>query len=267
MEKAMGLIFPVPPHLEQRLREEAERTGLSIEECAFRALDQQLPPRNQEGLSDFELDGVRCQLVRLSDRRYRELRARSIPIQEDDSYLLRFMFQLENQGKLLQLGQVYAALRELFGESSECFDDWKGSFCFPFSLSIRRASGTFHYLFDIHDWKAWVEFGFRKVIEGDLAGIDRSVIRQPFADEFSKDVMNRFVSYVYGYLRGYCKTAFREQGPEPFLRQVPAKQGLYGYCNGRFFEQDYPSDGEYEEAREAYRQAIEREKPQHSEDT
>jgi hypothetical protein len=267
MGKAMSLILPVPPHLERRLREEAERTGLSPEECAYRALDEQLPPRNQKGLSDFDMDGIRCQLVRLSDRRYRELRARSIPIEEDDFYLLRFMFELENRGKLLQLGQIYAALRELFGESSACFDDWKGSFCFPFGLSIRRASGTFQYVFDIHDWKAWVEFGFRKVIEADLAGIDRSVIRQPFEDEFSKDEMNRFVTYVYAYLQGYCKTAFREQGPEPFLRQVQAKHGLYGYCDGRFFEQGYSSHHEYEEAREAYRQAIEREKPKPSEAT
>jgi hypothetical protein len=263
----MSLNFHVPPHLEQRLREEAERTGLTLEECALRALDRELPPRDSKGLSDFEMDGLRCQLVRLSDRRYRELRARSIPIEEDDFYLLRFMFELENRGALLQLGQVYAALRELFGESSEYFDDWKGSFCFPFSLSIRRASGTFHYLFDIHDWKAWVEFGFRKVIEGDRAGIDRSVIRKPFEDEFSKDEMNRFVTHVYGYLQGYCETVFLERGPEPFLREVQAKRGLYGYCNGRFFEQGYPSDSECREAREAYRQMIEREKPKPAEDT
>ncbi len=201
----------------------------------------------------FELDNIHYKLTRLDDCEYHELWKRSIPIGNDYGFDMSFSLYLIRRGHHLNLAQLYTALKYLCGESGTFFDDWKSSFSFPFSLDISRENGQFAYLFRIGDYKGGLDYSIRKIVEPDDYRYDRSVIRQPFENEFSREEINYFIAYFYHYLLGFFE-AIKDRHHEFFFKQVQTNLLLFGYRNGTFFEEQYDSPEEYEQAVKAITQ-------------
>ena len=93
-------------------------------------------------------------LSRLDDERYYELWQNSLKIKDDYGFYLDFYLSLQREGEYLNLAQVYVTLKSICGESGRFFDDWKGSFSFPFLLEIIKLGKTYpKYLLDIYDFR------------------------------------------------------------------------------------------------------------------
>ena len=73
-------------------------------------------------------------------------------------------------------------------------------------------------------------------------------------DEFSREEINYFIAYFYGYLEGRLEMLL-EYGtpPDPFLHRVQSNLILYGFHEGRFFEEDFDSQEEFEKAYQVYK--------------
>lgn len=46
--------------------------------------------------------------------------------------------RFQKKNKDLNLAKIYLLLTLISGESSKFYDDWKGSFCFPFLIKIKK---------------------------------------------------------------------------------------------------------------------------------
>jgi hypothetical protein len=194
---------------------------------------------------EFEVGSLGYQLTRLGDGEFLELHTRSLAIADDHGFYLSLYWQAEERGRRLGFAQCYAALRTLCGESGRWFDDWKGSFAFPFRLRVSKGSRQFEYLLNIYNHRDSLYFGFYKILRPDESGYDTRSLYQPFADEFSRVEINQFIAYFYGYLLGYFR-AIEQRYREPFLHEVRSNLILFGYCDGEFFERQCESEEEYE---------------------
>ncbi len=207
----------------------------------------------------LDVRGLRCQLVRLADSEFLDLRQRSIAIQSDTGFELRLFLSLRETRQDLNFAQVYLALKSLSGESSRYFDEWKGSFSFPFSLDILKDGCVLSYLLEVRTKRDSLYFDVRKVVAVDDARLPKHLIHPPFADEFSREKMNQFTVYLYGFLIGLWKSLGR-QPLEPFVRKVPSDLILFGCCNGETFEEQYDSEAAYTAALHRYEQQVELER-------
>lgn len=107
---------------------------------------------------------VHYSLKRLNDSQYYDFWKTSICIADDYRFYLDFYLFLRERGGLLNLAQVYIALKTLCGKSNNSFDKYKGSFSFPFLLEVRKAGKKFDYLLDIYDFRGSLYFGIRKLL-------------------------------------------------------------------------------------------------------
>lgn len=188
-----------------------------------------------------------CKLIRLTGDDYRRLRRSSIPIKEDASFYFALMYRLRRQDGKLSLAQIYTALTSLFGESSELYDDYRGSFAFPLFLHLHKEGQSYPYLLRINDHKGSIEFNLYRVFDPNDRRHDRSVYHEPFEDEFGREEINYFISYLYGFLKGYFRVV-GEREARFFFRTVPAIWAIYGWKNGQFFEEQYDSEEAYHAA-------------------
>ncbi|OIO92787.1 MAG: hypothetical protein AUK03_09295 [Anaerolineae bacterium CG2_30_64_16] len=202
----------------------------------------------------LDLETFQCSLLRLDDQAYRRLRQHSIPISENTALYWELAFPLrwdpEREEKRLSLPKAYVALKTLFGASGDAFDDWKGSFAFPFFLKVAKGDQNFAYLLNVHDHRCNIEFDIYKIAP-PKAGYDTQCYHEPFEDEFARTEIDYFITYFYGYLIGFFE-AVTEQYDEPFFKQVGSESALYGYQDGQFFEEQYHVPEEYEAAVKAH---------------
>jgi hypothetical protein len=196
---------------------------------------------------DFELDEIHYTCSRLADDEYYELDQNSLAIADDYGFYMAFYRFLEQRGDYLNFAQIYVALKQFSGESGACYDDWKGSFSFPFLLELKRGEKEFTYLLNIYNYRDSLYFGIRKPVKPDDSRYDRQIIHQPFEDEFSRKEINNFIIYFYSYLIGFFK-AIRTTYDEFFYKRVDSNGILFGYKDGEFFEEQYKSPEEYEKA-------------------
>ncbi len=196
---------------------------------------------------ELELAGRVCRLIRLDTDNYVRLRRASIPIQPDYGFLLLLMTDASRKETSLNFAQIYTALRHLFGETSEGYDPYKGSFAFPLFLHLKKGSQSYPYMLRIRDHKGSLEFDFRRVIDpGDIQGA-RDAYHQPVAEEFNREEMNAFIVYFYGFLKGYFGVVGKAQ-TQFFYRSIEACWAVYGYRDGQFFERAYEDEEEYRKA-------------------
>ena len=66
-----------------------------------------------------------------------------------------------------------------------------------------------------------------------------------FEDEFSQNEINGFIALFYGHLADFFKTIAKNYD-EFFFKKVYEHLIVYGYKDGRFFEESYNSREEYE---------------------
>ncbi|MFM7172080.1 MAG: hypothetical protein ACKO4U_03475 [Caldilinea sp.] len=197
----------------------------------------------------LELDpaGMVCRLIRLDTDNYVRLRRASIPIKPDYGFLLLLMANARRKDTALNLAQTYIALRCLFGETSEGYDDYKGSFAFPLFLHLQKGSHSYPYLLRIRDHKGSLEFDFRRIKNPDDIHHDHPAYHDPLAEEFSREEINSFILYFNGFLKGYFSVVGKEQ-TQFFYRSIAACLAVYGCRDGQFFEQAYEDEEEYWQA-------------------
>lgn len=200
--------------------------------------------------------GLTFHLRRLDDGENWNCHRQSLAIEEDYGFYLQFFLALEHRREL-NFAHVYLTLKNMSGESSRYLDEYKQGFSFPFALDVIRGNHSYAYLLDVHNIRDSLYFSFRKVVEVNDPRLKTRVIQQPFEDEFGKEDMRYFRCYFYGYLEGRWKTL--EQLPErlePFVRQVPAAAIVFGYCNGKAFEEQHNSSEKCSEAYQRYQELI-----------
>jgi hypothetical protein len=202
----------------------------------------------------LDLKTFQCKLLRLDDHTYRRLRQHGVPISENTALYWELEFPLRRdpnrEDKRLSLPKAYIALKTLFGASGDDFDDWKGSFVFPFFLKVTKGAQSFAYLLNVRDHRCSIEFDIYKLAPPE-AGYDLWLYHEPFEDEFTRAEIDYFITYFYGYLVGFFE-AVTEQYDEPFFKRVDSQSVLYGYQDGQFFEEQYHEPEEYEAAVKAH---------------
>lgn len=209
----------------------------------------------------FKRGEIEFQLWRITDEEYRQLREHSLPIKEDGMFMLNLMLFERDRGDRLTLPKAFLALEKRFGRSSTWFDDWKCSFSYPLLLVLRRTAGKFYYMLRIGDYRGSLEFPLYRVLEAGAGDYDVNVYHNPFELEFSREEINEFMSYLYGFIAGYAEATCKPP-IQPFLKHIDSNHILYGYRDGEFFEEEIESESEYQAAIAAFKTVYETEEEQ-----
>ncbi|MUG97149.1 hypothetical protein F7734_34400 [Scytonema sp. UIC 10036] len=197
---------------------------------------------------DLHQGDTKYQLWRLDKSEYEKLRDNSLPIADDFRFYLE-LYLSDRQGEnRLNLAETLVILEWIFGESSNLFDDWKSSFCFPILLVVKKEIGNLYYLMNIYDRRGSVYFSLYRIIENSIYGYETQRLREPFELEFSRQEINCFLSYFYSYLFGYFQSVRDIISPQNFIKKVDSNLIIYGYKNGEYFEDQYDSASTYQEA-------------------
>lgn len=205
---------------------------------------------------DLHHAGIKYQLWRIDKSEYEKLRENSLPITDDFRFYMNLYLWERKQEDSLNLAEIFVTLEWLFGESSNLFDDWKGSFCFPILLLVEKEIGTFYYLMRIYDHRGSVYFSLYRIIENGIDGYNTEKLREPFEFEFSREEINSFLSYFYNYLVG-CFHRFKPLFlPQSFFKKINSNLILYGYQNGQYFEEQYDSQDTYQAVVASFEEAY-----------
>ncbi len=197
---------------------------------------------------DLHHADIKYQMWRLDKSEYEKLRENSLPIADDFRFYLELYLSDRQREDRLNLAEIFVILEWIFGESSNLFDDWKGSFCFPVLLVVKKEIGSLYYLMSIYDHRGSVYFSLYRILENSLYGYETQTLREPFEVEFSRQEINCFLSYFYDYLAGYFQSVIDIILPQNFIKKVDSNLIIYGYKNGEYFEDQYDSEDSYQEA-------------------
>ncbi|KAF3887686.1 MULTISPECIES: hypothetical protein [Nostocales] len=197
---------------------------------------------------DLQHAGIKYQLWRLDKSEYEKLRENSLPIADDFRFYLELYLSDRTREDRLNLAETFIILEWIFGESSNLFDDWKGSFCFPILLVVKKQIGRLYYLMSIYDRRGSVYFSLYRIIENSIYGYETQRLREPFEFEFSRQEINCFLNYFYEYLKGYFESVKDIIYPQNFIKKIDSNLIIYGYKNGEYFEDQYDSEDSFQEA-------------------
>ena len=194
-----------------------------------------------------------CYFYLINPPKYTKYRTESIPIQEEIMEGIYTRDLIKSILPNIQYPHYYMALKGLFVESDNFYDDYKCSFGYLFLVKIEESSYTLNFT----DNKGCFSFYFRKLLttpsEFEQYGdIPRDIIHKPF-DDFSKEDMKRFIQLFLGYLLSYI-FAHEESYNEEFIRYQNYDFFIYGYRDEAFFVDEYGNSEEeqdrfYEEKR------------------
>ena len=183
-------------------------------------------------------------LIRLNDEQFYLLYKNSISIFEDYAHLM--YLSTANDNIYSSFSKMYVTLKELFGESGKYYDNWKGSFSFPFLIYFQKGEEEFGYLMNLHNIRSSIEFKIAKLIHADDDMFKRDILHKPFA-EFPREEINYFINYFVGFLTGYFES-IRDRYDEFFFKIVESNLILFGYKDGHYFDNQYETEEEFHEA-------------------
>jgi hypothetical protein len=192
---------------------------------------------------DIETKERIYKLIRLNDEQFDLLGKNSIPISDDYGHLM--YLSMDKDIIYSSFSKMYVALKKLFGEGGNCYDDWKGSFSFPFLIYFQKKE-EFGYLMNLYNLRSSIEFKMAKLIYADNESFKRDVLHNPF-EEFPKEEINYFINYFVGFLTGYFES-IKDQYDEFFFNAVRSNLILFGYKDGCFFDNQYKNEEEFNEA-------------------
>ena len=95
---------------------------------------------------------------------------------------------------------MHFVLETAYGESGDYFDDWKGTFSFPFALAIVKGDRTDGHLMNVTSFRSSTNFALRKIVHCDQAD---DIVHPPFEEEFSRKEINYFLAYSVGNLERF----------------------------------------------------------------
>jgi len=157
--------------------------------------------KNKSHILKFEKKS--CSFHFISPQEYSNYKKDSIPIQEEVMEGIYTRNLIKSILLNIQYPHYYMALKGLFGESNDFYDDYKCSFGYLFLVQIEESS----YMLNLTDNKGCFSFYFRKLLTTpsefeQYGSIPRDIIHEPF-DDFSKEDMKRFIQLFLGYLLSY----------------------------------------------------------------
>ena len=200
---------------------------------------------------NIETKKNKYKLIRLNDEQFYLLHKNSIAIFEDYGHLISLF--ADKNIIYSSLSKMYTALKILFGESSKCYDDWKGSFSFPFLIHFYNSEEEFEYLMDLRNIRSSIEFGITKLINVDDK-FKRDILHNPF-EEFAREEINYFINYCIGFLTGFFKS-IADRYNDDFFKIVESNLILFGYKDGCFFDDQYNDENEFDEAIQKLKKII-----------
>ena len=207
---------------------------------------------NRNSFIEFDFDQVTYKLVRLNDEQFSKLAKNRVPIEEDHG----FFFELSSLKSIFNsFPKMYITLKYLFGESGEHFDDWKGSFSFPFLITFEKKNIRYDYLLNIFNKRASIEFWLAKVIRADNKEFDRWVIHESFED-FTRPEINKLIAHFTGYLNAKFNYKVKKDYDNFFFKTIDSEHILFGYNAGKFFEKQYQSEERFHKAVELMKEKM-----------
>jgi len=197
---------------------------------------------------DIKCEGQPYKVIRLNDEQYRKLSQTSIPIDDDYFHLL----SLSNTNEIFSnCAKLYVSLKLLFGESGFLYDDYKGSFAFPFLILFEKKKKEYAYLLRIYNNLDRGEYIIRKIIHVEDTNYTRDVYHKPF-DEFPREKIRYFMNFICGYLEGFLEVG-KDQYNESFYHNIDSSLFIFGYKDDDFFEYEFETEEEYDKALEELR--------------
>jgi len=185
----------------------------------------------------FKLKNKNVLLETIDTQTYRKYFQNSIPINENGIFPAILIDMIEKEYPEIIYPHYYMALKSLFGESSELYDDYKSSFGYIFSLKVSNSLYTLNF----NDSKGVFTFDLKKILsskdEFEKYGDMIKIYQEPF-DEFSDDDIKEFMAQFIGYLVGYIRVV-KDFYNEEFVRFLNYHFLIYGYKDGDFFIKQY----------------------------
>lgn len=190
-------------------------------------------------------DGAEFSLRRIGDDELRRLGRRSAVVDFDSLFWLQWHCR-QRQPERLTLPEFFVAMTHRFGPSGFLFDDYKSSFCFPLHLTTEKAGVRGSYLLLVKDRKGGLEAPLLRH-DGKRSSACRPF--QRFVDaEFARNDYHYVMNFLEGYLEGLQSMLARVGSRVPdFVQRVGAACMLYGYRDGRPFEQHFECWEEYQD--------------------
>ena len=182
-----------------------------------------------------------CKLIRLNDEQFNLLYENHLAISADYGHLMSL--DADKDVIYSSLSRIYVALKEIFGESGNYYDDWKCSFSFPFLIYFQKENEEFGYLMNIYNVRSSIEFNIAKLMSAGDDTANRNALREPFA-EFPREEMNYFINYFIGYLTGRFE-GISKRYDEFFFLAVRSNHILFGYKEGHYFDEQYKSEEDF----------------------
>jgi len=197
---------------------------------------------------DLECQGIKYELWRIDDTEYTKFRKdNSVAIENDCNFSGQlYLSEQYREDNNLNLAEFFTVLEYLLGESSNSYDDYRGSFKFHNLLVIKREDSIFFYLINISDHRGFMQFDLYKIVENtEKNKYDDLRSYKPFASELSKKEINYLFSYLYGFLIEYFNNMKSVIPRQNFLKKVDCNFILYGCKDGEYFEYEYDSEEFY----------------------
>ena len=208
----------------------------------YRKKDDNSPVKNI--FIDIETDVMTYNLIRLNDEQFYLLRKNSVTLFEDYGHLMSL--SRDKDYIYSSFPKMYITLKDIFGESGSYYDDYKGSFSFPFLISFQKGEKGYEYVMNIYNVRSAIEFNMAKLIHADDKTIERGILYRPF-DEFQESEITYVTNFLIGYLTGYFRMIVKGYN-EFFFHSVQSNLIVYGYKDGKFFQNHYDSQKKFDTA-------------------
>lgn len=204
---------------------------------------------NPEGKSpsmEVRIDSLHCRLRRIGDHRFISLGSDALAIKEDLLFLDRLHSSLYRTGNSPNLAEFYAVFKEIFGESSLCYDDYKGAFGFPFEVEVFKGNAVYVYVLHVINRRGTVDFRFLKVPTSQEERLRRNIYHAPF-EEFTGEEINLLILYLHNYVIGGIRI-LRKFYDEEFVKWNLSELIMFGFRQGTFFQHRYSDRAEFDAA-------------------
>jgi hypothetical protein len=183
-------------------------------------------------------------LVRLTDPQYAGLFEVAVPLRPDHGTMMRLQM---TPGLIYSSNsRMYATLRDLFGESGRCFDDWKGSFSFPLMALFEFNQKPVICLLNLTNVRTSVNFGMMKLMPSDGRHNAKGALKTFFDDFPAEEISTFYISLVRFLTRHF--EIMRKDYNEDFYHSVPSDLLIFGHNNGLFFDRMAKNQEDYNAA-------------------
>jgi hypothetical protein len=193
----------------------------------------------------LSLHGEKWRLWRLTDNELDELSLHAESVEGCPDWYERGF------GRRFRFCSGFVFLEEVFGTSSQRFDDHKGSFSYPMLVMSAEHQGA-GYLLLIRDIKGSVNYHMAHLVHAACPGGSNS------SDESSACDVVPFLDDLYDYLASGARRVQRraQTDIEPFYRCVPGILLTYGYDGECFFEDQHRCHEDFDAARQKLKNAF-----------